>query len=64
VIIDVFGEVLRLPSWLRGVSPFRHLPAVPAQAMTWTPFLVVALVALVLTAFGLAGLRRRDLQPS
>ena len=64
VIVDVFGELLRMPDWLRGVSPFRHLPAVPAQAMTWTPWAAVLLAAAILALVGVVGVRRRDLQPS
>jgi ABC-2 type transport system permease protein len=64
VIVDFFGELLRLPGWVRALSPFRHLAAVPAEPMTWTPFLTVTVVAVTLGAAGLVGLRRRDLQPS
>lgn len=63
-IIDFFGELLRLPGWLRALSPFHHLPAVPAEAMNWAPFTVVTALAMALGVVGLAGLRRRDLQPS
>ena len=64
VIVDFFGELLRLPGWVRALSPFRHLAAVPAEPMTWTPFLTVTVVAVALGSAGLVGLRRRDLQPS
>lgn len=64
VIVDFFGELLRLPQWVRWVSPFRHLSAVPAESMNWLAFSAVTAVAVALGAVGLVGLRRRDLQPS
>jgi ABC-2 type transport system permease protein len=64
VIVDFFGELLRLPSWVRWVSPFRHLSAVPAESMNWMPWVTVLAVGVTVGAVGLVGLRRRDLQPS
>jgi ABC-2 type transport system permease protein len=64
VIVDFFGELLRLPQWVRWVSPFRHLSAVPAEPMNWVAFSAVTAVAVALGSVGLVGLRRRDLQPS
>jgi ABC-2 type transport system permease protein len=60
-VISFFGELLGLPAWLRDLSPFTHVPAVPAEPMAWTPTVVMVAVAVVLIAIGLWGLRRRDL---
>jgi hypothetical protein len=43
------------------VSPFTHVPRLPAGAVSATPLLWLTAVALALTAAGLAGFRRRDL---
>lgn len=59
-IIAFFGELLRLPHWVRDLSPFTHLPAVPARPFDIVPFLAVTAVAVALTALGLWGVRRRD----
>jgi ABC-2 type transport system permease protein len=58
--VGFFGELLRLPAWARGISPFHHLPAVPAEDLGVLPLVVVTALAAVLVATGLWGLRRRD----
>ena len=46
------------------LSPFAHLPKLPAAAFTATPVAWLVAVALLLAAAGLAGFRRRDLVSS
>lgn len=53
-IVMLFGEVLRLPGWLLGMSPFQHLALLPAEPVRVLP-LVVLLGLSVLT--GIAGMR-------
>lgn len=60
-VVMLFGAVLRLPQWLQDLSPFEHLPLVPAQDFRWLPFLAVLLVAAGLSAAGQAAFARRDL---
>jgi ABC-2 type transport system permease protein len=62
--VTVFGEPLRLSRWLLDLSPFAHLPRLPAAAFTATPLLWLVVVAGVLAAAGLAAFRRRDLVSS
>ena len=61
VVVTFFAEPLQLPSWARDLSPFTHLPRLPAADLSLTAPLVVLLVAAVLGAGGLAALRHRDL---
>jgi ABC-2 type transport system permease protein len=60
VLIGFVGAALRAGRWLLDVSPFTHVPKVPGTAVTVTPLVWLAVIALALTAAGLAGLRRRD----
>jgi ABC-2 type transport system permease protein len=60
VVIALFGEMLRLPAWLRQVSPFEHVPALPAESFTVLPLAVLSVLAAALTTAGLLGLRSRD----
>jgi ABC-2 type transport system permease protein len=60
-VIDVFAEVLRLPHWLRLVSPLEHAPSVPAESWAVTPIVALCAVALTMVVAGLVGFRRRDL---
>jgi len=60
VVVMFFGELLRFPSAVMDVSPFSHLALTPAEDARWTPVLVVALVAVVLSIVGQVAFRRRD----
>ncbi|MBW1600311.1 ABC transporter permease [Streptomyces sp. JJ38] len=60
-VVDYLGPILQLPDWLARLSPFGHVPSLPADPVAWTPLLVLTLLAAALVALGLAGLRRRDL---
>jgi ABC-2 type transport system permease protein len=57
----MLGDSLRLPDAVDSVSPFWHLPGVPAEPFDPVPGLLELAVAVGLVAVGLWGLRRRDL---
>ena len=59
--VGILGQVLDLPSWVEDLSPFQHVPHVPAVSLDVVPLLVLTAVAAVLTLAGLAAFRRRDL---
>jgi len=63
-VVGFFGELLRLPQWVRGLSPFHYLPMVPAEDLTITAPLALMTMAALLVAAGLWGLGRRDLAAS
>jgi ABC-2 type transport system permease protein len=64
-VLGQFGEVLGLPSAVRDLSPYAHVPHLPAAGLTVAgvadPLVVLTLVAAGLGGLALAGLRRRDL---
>jgi ABC-2 type transport system permease protein len=64
LFITMFGEPLQLGRWVLDLSPFAHLPRLPAAAFTATPLAWLLATAVVLAALGLAGFRRRDLVSS
>jgi ABC-2 type transport system permease protein len=59
----LFGDLFGLPQAVRDVSPFSHVPAVPAADVTALPMVSLVLVAALLTASGMVLFRRRDLAP-
>ncbi|WP_405676345.1 ABC transporter permease [Streptomyces sp. NBC_01511] len=61
-LVGYLGSLLQLPGWMNNLSPFGHVPQLPAAEMSWTPMLVLTAVAAGLIWLGLAGFRRRDLE--
>jgi ABC-2 type transport system permease protein len=57
------GDVLGLPQAVRNVSPFTHVPSIPAVDATAGPIVALVAVAAALAAAGMALFRRRDLTP-
>ena len=60
-LLGQLGELLRLPGWVSGLSPYTHSPAMPAEPFAATP--AVALSALSGALLGAAWwrYRRRDI---
>lgn len=61
LILGQLGDLLGLPQAVRDISPFSHVPAVPAAHATAGPLLALAGVALVFGIAGMASFRRRNL---
>ncbi|MFE9771376.1 ABC transporter permease [Streptomyces sp. NPDC005931] len=61
-VVGYLGQLLRFPDWMNNLSPFGHVPRLPAAELSWTPLLLLTLVAAGLVRLGLAGFRRRDLE--
>ncbi len=64
VLVGPLGAVLGLPGWLEDVSPYSHVPHLPAASVPagdLVPLLVLIALAVVLLAAALAAYRRRDI---
>ena len=59
--VMIIGVALRIPQWLLDILPFNVTPQIPAEPMDWPPVIILALIALCLTAIGLVGFRRRNI---
>ena len=44
-VAAMFGILLDLPQWLLNLSPFQHVPALPAASMSWPPIVVLTAIA-------------------
>ncbi len=60
-VAAMFGSLLDLPQWALNLSPFQHVPALPAASMEWLPLMLLVAVAAVFVSVGLAALDRRDM---
>jgi ABC-2 type transport system permease protein len=60
-VIGWLGGLLKPPQWVENLSPFTHVPQVPAADVTAAP--LVALLALTVAGVvvGWAGFLRRDI---
>lgn len=61
LLLADIGPVLELDQWIMDISPFAHVPKLPAAEMAWTPTIALAAVAALLITAGLIAFRRRDL---
>ncbi len=62
--LTILGEVFGLPQWFLDAMPLRATPYLPLEPMSWTPLVVLTLVAAGLTWAGLDRFARRDIQPA
>ncbi|WP_280398488.1 polyketide antibiotic transporter [Nocardia carnea] len=60
-LLDVLVQSVGAPGWLREISPFAHLAAVPDTPPDWAATAVITAIGLVLIGAGLYGYTRRDL---
>jgi ABC-2 type transport system permease protein len=58
--IAMFGALLDLPAWALDLSPFQHIPGLPAESVRVFPLAAVTAIAAGLTAVGLFAFRSRD----
>nr|WP_221377046.1 ABC transporter permease [Actinoplanes polyasparticus] len=61
LLILLVGQTLQLDQWFLDISPFTHVPHLPGGDATATPLIALTLLAALLTATGMAGLRRRNI---
>ncbi|UAK31326.1 polyketide antibiotic transporter [Nocardia asteroides] len=61
-LLDVLAHSIGAPAWVREISPFTHLAAVPATAPDWAASATLTTVAAAMAAIGLYGYTRRDLR--
>jgi ABC-2 type transport system permease protein len=57
----LFGATVELPQWAQDLSPFTHIPKVPAAALSVAPIIVLTAISAALAVVGLVAFRRRNL---
>jgi ABC-2 type transport system permease protein len=62
LLLGQLGPLLQLPRAVMDLSPFTHIPLLPAAEVAWLPLTVLTLLAAVLIIVGIAGFRRRDVE--
>jgi ABC-2 type transport system permease protein len=60
VLLEEFGRPLQLSKRVLDLSPFAHVPKLPADDVLAAPLVWLVLISAALVTAGLLGLRRRD----
>jgi ABC-2 type transport system permease protein len=61
-VTGYLGDLFKFPDWVRWISPFEHIPALPAEGFAVLPLLLLSLVAAALIAVGTGAFSARDLR--
>ncbi|WP_194833588.1 polyketide antibiotic transporter [Nocardia sp. XZ_19_369] len=61
-LLDVLAQSTGAPGWIRQISPFAHLAAVPDTAPNWAAGTTLTAITIAAIAIGMYGYARRDLQ--
>jgi ABC-2 type transport system permease protein len=61
-VLGLVGEMLELPSWVTGLSPYTRLPAMPVESFAPAPALWLTSIAILLTAVAWWRFRERDIR--
>jgi ABC-2 type transport system permease protein len=60
-LVGPVAELLKLPTWVDGLSPYSHVPRVPAESFSWSPELVLTAIAATLVGAAWWRYRERDI---
>jgi ABC-2 type transport system permease protein len=60
-VVGPVAELLKLPGWVAGLSPYSHVSKVPAEALAVGPEIVLTVLAAVLVATAWWRYRERDI---
>jgi ABC-2 type transport system permease protein len=61
LVLAELGPFLRTPQWVIDLSPFTHVPRLPAADVTAAPLVWTTVSAVLIAILGVAAFRRRDL---
>ncbi len=60
LLLGQLGQILQFPQWALNLSPFSHIPRLTSGDFDSSALVVLTAIALILTAVGVGGFRRRD----
>lgn len=60
-VVGWLGGLINPPQWVKDLSPFTHVPAVPSATLTATPLVVLLVVTAAAVVAGWVGFLRRDI---
>lgn len=60
-IVVYLGGLLEFPDWLKGLSPYGHIPESPVEELNVITLSILFIIACVITIAGFFGYRQRDI---
>jgi ABC-2 type transport system permease protein len=60
-VFGFLGAIITVPNWVRDLSPFQHVPLLPAAHLDPLPLVALTALAAAFTLVGMVGLRLRDI---
>ena len=62
IALYLLGSISGMPQWILDISPYGHVPKLPAESFRAMPVVIMLLIAAALLTAGAVGFRRRDLR--
>ncbi len=59
-VVSYLGQNLQFPEWTNNLSPYGHIPRLPADDLSMTPLMLLTVLAAVLAVGGLLAFRERE----
>jgi ABC-2 type transport system permease protein len=63
-LVGYLGQILQFPGWMNNLSPFGHVPQLPADDLDLLPLVLLTALAAALTIGGLLAFRAREVEVS
>ncbi len=60
-VVLLFAGLFEFPGWMADLSPFGHVPNLPAAEVSIAPLAMLTVIASGMALLGLAGFQRRDI---
>ncbi len=60
--VEYLGEMLKLPNWIVNISPFAHIPNIPAEEVRISVLIIMLTTTLLLSLAGFVGYNMRDIE--
>ncbi|MBM7662967.1 ABC-2 type transport system permease protein [Bacillus mesophilus] len=61
-IVLYLGGLFQFPDWVGNISPYGHVPQTPIEDFSLLPLILLSMVAMMLTAIGVIGFNKRDIE--
>ena len=63
-LVIYLGEMLQIPDWLSGLTPYGYVPKIPIEEINIPALIILTIISIILMAAGFRGYRQRDIQLS